>query len=364
MQKNIASSLCSYRYDPLDRLSRSQPEDQASIGRFYNKLRLTTEIQGLNRHSIFQHGDQLLAQHSGYGKATDTALLATDTQRSVLTEVSRNTHQTAAYTAYGHKQPVNGLLSLVGFNGERPDPVTGHYLLGNGYRAFNPVLMRFNSPDSWSPFGKGGINAYAYCKDPISQSDPSGHSYSWNTKWGVSFVESPDNLYDVLNNDAYKKINKLKAEFKATDDKFNINLNDQDMIKGRKLAKAYDPTTGQEPTIEAMDRKDTHYMANRDHAYISRKVKINQDLLNALKKHAKTLPLDGTMRTYPNVRTEVTQYISNVQRYLNSLITKKTNRAALLKLIERHQGIHRQFPLSESSPDYITSISALIRERT
>ncbi|KAG0373379.1 hypothetical protein BGX24_011777, partial [Mortierella sp. AD032] len=26
-------------------------------------------------------------------------------------------------------------------------------------RAFNPVLMRFNSPDSSSPFGSGGLNS-------------------------------------------------------------------------------------------------------------------------------------------------------------------------------------------------------------
>lgn len=70
----------------------------------------------------------------------------------------------------------NGLLGLLGFNGERRDAVTGHYLLGNGYRGFNPVLMRFNSPDSFSPFGKGGLNAYAYClSDPVNASDPTGH---------------------------------------------------------------------------------------------------------------------------------------------------------------------------------------------
>jgi RHS repeat-associated protein len=43
---------------------------------------------------------------------------------------------------------------LPGFNGNRADPVSGSYL-GNGYRAYNPVLMRFNCPDSLSPFGAG-----------------------------------------------------------------------------------------------------------------------------------------------------------------------------------------------------------------
>jgi len=38
--------------------------------------------------------------------------------------------------------------------------------------------MRFQSPDSLSPFGKGGINAYGYCAgDPINRIDPNGHFY-------------------------------------------------------------------------------------------------------------------------------------------------------------------------------------------
>ncbi|EPJ83956.1 hypothetical protein CFII68_18000, partial [Pseudomonas sp. CFII68] len=45
-------------------------------------------------------------------------------------------------------------------------------------RAFNPVLMRFNSPDSSSPFGEGGLNSYAYCiGDPINRIDPTGHTW-------------------------------------------------------------------------------------------------------------------------------------------------------------------------------------------
>jgi len=70
---------------------------------------------------------------------------------------------------------------LTGFTGATLDPVTNQYQLGNGYRSYNSALMRFHSPDSLSPFGKGGINAYAYCQgDPINLSDPSGH-FSWST---------------------------------------------------------------------------------------------------------------------------------------------------------------------------------------
>jgi RHS repeat-associated protein len=108
-----------------------------------------------------------------------TTLLATDLQRSVLNALDATQPNPLAYTPYGHRPVGNGLLSLLGFNGERPDPVTGHYHLGNGYRQFNPVLMRFNSPDSWSPFGEGGLNAYAYCAgDSINHSDPTGHTIS------------------------------------------------------------------------------------------------------------------------------------------------------------------------------------------
>jgi RHS repeat-associated protein len=66
--------------------------------------------------------------------------------------------------------------SLSGFNGQRPDPVSGHSHLGNGYRAYTPALGRFTAPDSMSPFGAGGINPYAYCAgDPVNRADPSGH---------------------------------------------------------------------------------------------------------------------------------------------------------------------------------------------
>ena len=166
--------LCSYRYDPLDRLADCTPTAQASSQRFYLKDRLSTEIQGVLQHSIMQHEDQLLAQQRRQNGISQSRLLVTDQQRSVLSILDATRFLHLAYTPYGHHVSKSCLL---GFNGERPDPVTGHYVLGNGYRALNTVLMRFNSPDSWSPFGRGGLNAYGYCVgDPVNRSDPTGHS--------------------------------------------------------------------------------------------------------------------------------------------------------------------------------------------
>ncbi|MNO59981.1 hypothetical protein D3C76_505810 [compost metagenome] len=168
--------LCRYSYDPLDRLVGTLPLSDAESQRFYCKNLLATEIQGASTFSIFQHEERHLAQQQRDGNAVKTSLLATDQQRSVLIAINPAQHRTISYSPYGHRSISNGLLSLLGFNGERQDPVTGHYFLGIGYRIFNTVLMRFNSPDSWSPFGDGGINPYAYCLgDSINRNDPTGH---------------------------------------------------------------------------------------------------------------------------------------------------------------------------------------------
>ncbi|MDR0277932.1 MAG: RHS repeat-associated core domain-containing protein [Paucimonas sp.] len=69
----------------------------------------------------------------------------------------------------------------VAFNGQLLES-WGCYLLGNGYRAYSPVLARFHSPDRWSPFERGGLNGYAYCSgDPLNRVDPSGR---WEERVG------------------------------------------------------------------------------------------------------------------------------------------------------------------------------------
>jgi RHS repeat-associated protein len=180
MLPNRETLLCRYHYDALNRLVYSTPAAQATANQFfYRKERLATEIQGVVQRSIMQHGDHLLAEHENQGGTVQSALLSTDQQRSVLSTLDATSPaRSFSYTPYGHCALGGDLLGLLGFKGERPDPVTGWYLLGTGHhRPFSSVLMCFTSPDSWSPFGVGGPNAHAYCgRDPVNQEDSNGHA--------------------------------------------------------------------------------------------------------------------------------------------------------------------------------------------
>ncbi|MGF6165031.1 RHS repeat-associated protein [Pseudomonas sp. 2725] len=109
-------------------------------------------------------------------RQSHTLLLAIDSKNSVLVEVAGGKLNPVAYSVYGYQYERLEISGRLGFNGELREGRLGWYLLGNGYRAYNPVLMRFHSPDSLSPFGKGGLNAYVYCVgDPVTFSDPTGH---------------------------------------------------------------------------------------------------------------------------------------------------------------------------------------------
>ncbi|MEE4666148.1 RHS repeat-associated core domain-containing protein [Pseudomonas alliivorans] len=168
--------LCTYTYDPLDRIATLSLLAQALTQRFYCNGRMTTERQGDLTRTLFQADTHLLAQLNREGNDSAADLIVTDTQNSALGVTTAAQQIDIAYSPYGHRDPDLFGTALPGFTGAQPERVTGHYLLGNGYRAFNPTLMRFNSPDSLSPFGKGGLNAYAYCAgNPVNRIDPTGH---------------------------------------------------------------------------------------------------------------------------------------------------------------------------------------------
>jgi RHS repeat-associated protein len=107
-----------------------------------------------------------------------TALLATDCKNSVLCEIVNAKANRITYSAYGQQSSQREPMINLGFNGELREASVGWYILGNGYRAYNPRLMRFHNPDKLSPFGKGGLNAYMYCGgEPVMRADPTGQGW-------------------------------------------------------------------------------------------------------------------------------------------------------------------------------------------
>ncbi|MDQ0122223.1 RHS repeat-associated protein [Pseudomonas lini] len=241
--------LCHYLYDALDRLVDCETSTEPHSRRFYAEDHLSTEIQGDMQTSFFRHDDQPLAQLQSQRGKVDTTLFATDLQRSVTHVLEQHQLHTLVYTPYGHRLAGSGLLSLLGFNGQRRDPVTGYYLLGNGYRAFNPVLMRFNSPDGLSPFGQGGLNAYAYCEgEPMMRHDDTGNSWV-----GRFFGIVGKSNFKGVSSKAVKVTAEGKSFYQRTGQVKGINITTQQKIKpsGRlskeRLAKEPSPTSIHEP---------------------------------------------------------------------------------------------------------------------
>ncbi|VVQ04011.1 hypothetical protein PS918_04459 [Pseudomonas fluorescens] len=108
-------------------------------------------------------------------------LLAGDSKNTVLAEMAGPLHH-LAYAPYGQQSSRQEVMTQQGFNGELREAKTDWYVLGKGYRVYNPRLMRFHSPDMFSPFGKGGLNGFAYCGgEPVMRADPSGES--WLSTW-------------------------------------------------------------------------------------------------------------------------------------------------------------------------------------
>lgn len=140
---------------------------------YMNGFPRTLKSQVTNQ-TIFRSQRHALADWQDAPNST-TSLYSTDDSASLL-KTSGNLEQPIVYTAYGHR-PNTSAMPPVGFNGELLNTVMNSYLLGIGYhRLYSPTLMRFTGPDTFSPFGEGGFNPYAYCSnDPINKIDPSGH---------------------------------------------------------------------------------------------------------------------------------------------------------------------------------------------
>ncbi|AVB18288.1 MULTISPECIES: RHS repeat-associated core domain-containing protein [Pseudomonas syringae group] len=170
------SLLGTYRYDALDRLANMESAGHEPVSRFYRESHLTASTKGASHHSVVQTEDFLLGLRRVESGQVLLDLLATDQSNSVLHSLEVTQGTAFAYSPYGFQSLRTALHGAPGFTGQTPDPITGHYWLGNGARVFNPTLMRFNTPDTLSPFAEGGLNSYAYfVGDPVNYSDPTGH---------------------------------------------------------------------------------------------------------------------------------------------------------------------------------------------
>ncbi|MDH1582409.1 RHS repeat-associated core domain-containing protein [Pseudomonas sichuanensis] len=185
---------------------------------FYQNGKLVTVSQGAQHRAIFRTVDMPLAeQHSG----EDNHLLVIDDKNSVIGTTDEK-NEPRAYSTYGHDPNIRLEKSILGFNGEHLEKIAQYYLLGTGHhRTYSTPVMRFLSADSLSPFGEGGINAYAYCNgDPVNYVDPSGHVGI------ISLLKGIGNLLKLR-----EKGSSAKIKLKLYEDKSeNKNKNKNDLI--------------------------------------------------------------------------------------------------------------------------------------
>jgi RHS repeat-associated protein len=154
---------------------------------FYQNGKLATVSQPGQQRAIFRSAELPLAELEA-GSSPHAALLETDQSGSVLAaQRDSDEEEHYCYTVYGHDPSQPSVRTQAGFNGERIEAVAQGYLLGNGYRLYNPALMRFQAPDNISPFDEGGLNAYSYCQgDPVNNTDPSGHFSLWRPQTWIT----------------------------------------------------------------------------------------------------------------------------------------------------------------------------------
>nr|WP_314478894.1 RHS repeat-associated core domain-containing protein [uncultured Pseudomonas sp.] len=173
VQDGNGTVAAQYGYDGHDQLLYSGTDARKTQRRYLGNSLDSMLEDGLLTEYLHAGGQPRAQQQAG-----SATLLLTDHAGSVNTEHDADGTRHAHYAPYGEQQQEDArqpLRSLLAFNGEARERAFGWYLLGSGYRAYNPGLMRFHSPDSLPP-EEAGINPYVYALgNPVYWQDPTGH---------------------------------------------------------------------------------------------------------------------------------------------------------------------------------------------
>ncbi|MCP8633626.1 RHS repeat-associated core domain-containing protein [Pseudomonas mosselii] len=218
---------------------------------------------------------------------SNTALLATDRHGSVLRQHAVQASLPIPYTAFGFRPVANELPSVLGFNGQMQELNIRDYLLGNGYRVYSPMLMRFLSPDSLSPFGEGGPNAYVYCSgDPVNAVDPSGHTLTYKIKIKIDRPSGP-----VPGGEYVPSLQKVSNR---TGDTVNLVHEAQSYEATSDVVKLYvfESNQGEPILVNDFHVNEMQGIADRKEA-ISREGTGGKDVLKTLDKRAKEIAKMG-----------------------------------------------------------------------
>ena len=186
--------ITAYFYNGAGRQIGEVPQNKPTTYFIYGQSNLLNTRVGSQQTSFLYGANRL-----GKSDADGIKYYLTDQGQSVVNTVNQTqekaqTINSYAYSPYGiesdlTKQPSNTTPTQhFGFDGQLTDSQTHWQFLGQGYRAYNPMLHRFMSQDSMSPFDKGGVNGYVFSSNnPIMMSDPTGHMSFW-ANMGIGLV--------------------------------------------------------------------------------------------------------------------------------------------------------------------------------
>ncbi|WP_459205955.1 RHS repeat-associated core domain-containing protein [Pseudomonas sp. MLB6B] len=268
-------------------------------------------------------GHALLAEVKTEG-STPIEICMTDRLGSVL-----GMHVSAAsipYMPYGFSAPNFLERKTLGFSGELHDAAARCYLLGVGYhRPYSPALMRFIRSDDASPFGAGGINAYAYCGgDPINNIDPSGHSF---VKFFKNLLtDRPKRKANEYKSYVSSQLEKLEAVkvyelqgegIHKAEQGYNQHLRLTNALKEITISKKLSKAAQRHMDKHGLDATDKLESFNRRRIWLETKKSKMESYAIEYRKYIKAAAKENSESRQPHLNaanTQVRQDTSNIQK--------------------------------------------------